>query len=607
MTTKKTAHKDSKNEDGNKVRRQDDQARTSQESMLNESSMVQQVAPGLPPHQTNLGLRQGSALQMQRTHGNAYMQRQLSPARSRTIQMKPDKRPFSKINTSQQNLVQRDPIAEMMAQFGSVGEWTAADMAETNWAQTGALAGFMMNLPENPAAVQMAIPETVPSAPAGTTRRGSQQPDSEFDCETGRCHPGHHQTQDRFDFGNFDAQILMMDRRTAWQAISQKVNSVQTGWNRLVPMVTDFNHAEGDATLQNPEMGMQAFEGDGSGNLEQLAGQQNVPRTGGSGITLDALFSSENNTELNLNQSDNRAIDRASNNPAVEQAVLTAQESDATVRTAVSDVTAKVNGVEQALNGVSTAVTNLQLAHAENEQETAQSAYDRAVSARDGMSSDIKDLLDLTKGLVSLVGGDATALWDIAGLAANRIVDAAYASRISGAKRRLDTAISRVQGARITSGEAGLLEAQSAVTTALAELTTAREAVKAPLIARRNAYNNLAATASSRSGGGAQSRSRIAGAIAAIPPTEVVVQRISSINSAASSALGAVSYSRDSGVGYTMAQQNGQQDTLSNFVTHYGLISAVNRTMSTKQVTWEGRLRSLRNVVTQLGGLGGGE
>jgi hypothetical protein len=289
----------------------------------------------------------------------------------------------------------------------------------------------------------------------------------------------------------------------------------------------------------------------------------------------------------------------------VEQAVLAAQEADANVRTAVTEVTAKVSGVEQALNGVSTAVTNLQLARAENEQETSQRAYDSAVSARDGMKSDIKDLLDLTKGLVSLGSGDASALWDISGLAANRIVDAAYASRISGAKRRLDTAISRVQGARITSGEAALREAQSAVTTALAELTVAREAVKAPLIARRSAYNTLATTASRRSGGGAQTRSRIAGAIAAIPPTEVVVQRISSLTSAASGALSSASYSRDSGVGYTMAQQNGQTQTLSTFVTHYGLLHAVSMVMNGKKATWDARLQSLRSVVTQLGGLGG--
>ncbi len=606
MTTKHTAHKDNQNEGAKQVRRQQDQAQTSQGPITNESMMLQQAAPGLPPHQTNLGLRQGSILQMQKARGNAYVQQQLSSPRNRRYQSKSNQRPLSKTNTSHHGLIQRDPsFAELMAQFGAVGEWTAPDMVETNWAQAGMMTGFLMDVPQNPSTVQMAISGNAPAAPFGTTRRGAQQPGSGFDCETGRCHPSHHQSPDRFDWDRFDDMQLMMDRRTAWQAISQKVNSVQTGWNRLVPMITDFNNAEGDATLQNPEMGMQAFGSGESGNLEQLAEQQNVPRTGGSGVTLGSLFSSENNTELNLNQSDNRAIDRASRDPQVEQAVLAAQEADANVRTAVTNVTAKVRGVEQALSGVTTAVSNLRLAQAENEQESAQRRYDAAVSARDGMKSDVKDLLDLTKGLVTVAGGDATALWDIAGLAANRIVDEAYASRISSAKGRLDAAISRVQGARIDAGEDALREAHTAVNTAMAELTVAREAVKAPLIARRSAYNTLAATASRRSGGGAQTRSRIAGAIAAIPPTEVVVQRISSLTSAASSALSAASYSRDSGIGYTMAQQNGQDQTLSTFVTHYGLLHAVSMAMNGKKTTWDARLRSLRSVVTQLGGLGG--
>jgi hypothetical protein len=606
MTTKKPAHKDNQNEEAKKVHRQEDQARTSQGPMSNESTMLQHTTPGLPPHQTNLDLRQKSILQMQQTRGNAHVQRQLSSPRSRSYRGKTDQRPLSKTNTSHHGLVQRDPSwAEITAQFGTVGEWTARDMVETNWAEAGMMTGFMLNVPQNPATVQMSIPENAPRAPVGTTRRGAQQPSTRSECETGRCHPSHHQSPNTIDWDRFDQIQLSMDRHTAWQAIGQKINSVQTGWNRLVPMITDFNNAEGDATLQNPEMGMQAFGSGESGNLEQLAEQQNVPRTGASGITLGSLFSGDNNTELNLNRSDDRAIGRASRDPQVEQAVLAAQEADANVRTTVAGVTEKITGVEQALNGVSTAVANLQLAHAENEQETAQQAYASAVSARDGMKSDIKDLLDLTKGLVSVAGGDASALWDISGLAANRIVDAAYASRISGAKRRLDTAISRVQGARITSGEAALIEAKSAVNTALAELTTARLAVKAPLIARRSAYNNLAATASRRSGGGAQTRSRIAGAIAAIPPTEVAVQRISSLTSAASSALSAASYTRDSGVGYTMAQQNGQDQTLSTFVTHYALLHAVNMAMNSKKATWDARLRSLRSVVTRLGGLGG--
>ncbi|MCP4362292.1 MAG: hypothetical protein GY796_30160 [Chloroflexi bacterium] len=608
MTKRQTTHKENQNEESNKARRREEQAQTSPEQMFNDPGLaVQQAGAGLPPHQTNLRLRQGAVLQMQRTYGNSYVQRRMSSSNGRNGRVKSNQRPLSSINGSHNGVVQRDPNwNELMAQFGTVGNWSAPDMVETDWATMGFMAGLMTEIPQSPAEVQMALPQAVPAAPSGTTRGGTQQPNTGFNCPTGRCHPSHHQTPDRFDRGRFEQIELSLDRQRAWQAISQKVSGVQTGWNRLVPMITAYNNAQDDATLQNPEMGMQAFQSGQSGDLGQLADQQNVPRTGSSRTSLGSLFSGENNTELNLNRSDNRAIDRAANNPAVATAVLSAQEADANVKTAVSNVRAKIRGVETALHSVSTASANLQLARAENEQETAQSSYNSAVSARDGMKANVKDLLDLTKGLVSVAGGDASALWDIAGLAANRIVDASYANRISQAKRRLDRAISQVQGARITAGAAALREAQSAVTTALAELTTARDGVKAPLIARRNAYNNLATVASSRSGGGSQSRSRIAGAIAAIPPTEVVVQRISAMSSAASGAVGDASYSRDSGIGYTMAQQNGQEQTMATFVTHYGGLRALNLMMNGKKAHWEARLQSLRAIITRLGGLGGG-
>ena len=38
------------------------------------------LPPGLPPHPTNLGLRQQALLQLQRSHGNAYVQQLLAPS-----------------------------------------------------------------------------------------------------------------------------------------------------------------------------------------------------------------------------------------------------------------------------------------------------------------------------------------------------------------------------------------------------------------------------------------------------------------------------------------------------------------------------------------------
>jgi len=504
-----------------------------------------------------------------------------------------------------QTLIQRDDSFDWGALVGSSSDLTAADMTETDWHSIGVLMSPVLTLPEPPVAVDLALPDAVPSPPSGTFQRPGALPvpSEAATCPSGNCHQEPTQLE-QFDWGEFEEMQLVADRENAWSDIKASTANVQTGWNELVPLIEAYQNAQDDDTLQTPEMGIQAFEGEESGDLSTLIEQQEVPRTGTSrDTTLGSLFDSERNTELDLNRQDDAAINRAVDSERVEADVAKADAADARVETAIAGVRTQVAAVEQALKAVAKAEANLKLQEATNTQEDAQRDYSDAVSARASAKSNVQDLLKLTKSMVALSGGDASAAWDVAELAAARIVDESYRAQISRKKSALDRAIRRVQRARITYGALALEQAHLGVETAMKALDEARENVRAPLISRRAAYNRLARIASRSSGGSPQTRNRIAGAIAAIPPTEVIVQRISAIESAASSAASRVTYTRFSGIGYTMAEHSGHQQVLSRFTTHHGLILATQIQMNGAKQHWEERLQSLRSVVTRLRGL----
>jgi len=246
----------------------------------------------------------------------------VNPVMNRSLQMKQGgviDSGITHVPGSNHSLVQRDnPEWEaLIAQLSTADNWNAPDMVETNWNTSGLMLGMMLEIPQQPTEIQIALPEEVPAPPQGTTRQDNtlQSPNTP-NCPSGNCH---YSPRPQIDTSHFEEISLYLDRQTAWESIQEKISNVATGWNGLVPLITAYNNAQNDSTLQTPEMGIQAFDQGESGNLAALAEQQEVPRTGASGTTLGALFANESSTDLNLNSRDKRAIDRASRSSAVER------------------------------------------------------------------------------------------------------------------------------------------------------------------------------------------------------------------------------------------------------------------------------------------------
>ena len=541
---------------------------------------------GVPP-QTNVGLRQQAALNLQQQGGNQQAQRLIQ----RAVPSVQRENPFFG--------------------FGRVRS-SSPDMNEVNWASAGRSFGTAVEIGSNLSPLTMNLPSQAPAAPP----RPRPEPDWSRPPD---CNPGHHTRPEPFLDPNAVSIFETMERQDAWNAFKQVVGTTETSYNNLVPLNNNYYNAQRDLTLQRPEMGLTPYRPNEGGDLSSLVDQQVVPRTGGRGRTVDSLFEHDENgmagTNLNWNASDQRGVDRAKRSPEVEQAVLAAQSADAAVNSAVDHVRTQVGEVETAANGVTLAESQLQLAQAENERERSQADLDRLTAERDAVKKDVKDLLGIVKGITALVGaatmGATPGLTmgnapgpanDIVGIIADRMVDSAYGERITAARERLTNSIGRVQNSRLLVATNQLMVAHSNLETKMLALQEARNAVAQPLINRRAAYSSLAQVAGQASGGSAESRARISGAVAAIPLIEVVVSRLEGMRSVLSSAAN-LPYSQASGVGYGMAEYHGQNAALSNFMYALGVVYGMNSQFTGVQQFWQARLASARSIVTQLSGL----
>lgn len=536
---------------------------------------------GAAPEPGNLSLRHRALLHLQHQQGNRQAQRVLQRSTAPAVQRET---PFFSAGFLPAN----DP-----------------DMTEVRWDAAGRAFGAETEIGGNLAPLRMNLPTQAPFPPPRPRREPdwSRPPD---------CNPGHHRRPEPLIFDDPSSPFGMLARQDSWQAIRQVLSVTETGYNNLVPLNNNYYNAQRDVTLQSPEMGLSPFAANSGGDLSSLVGEQVVPRAGGQGRTIDSLFKPEEGgsqgTELNWGNRDDRAVDRATRSPRVEQAVLAAQAADASVNTAVDHVRTQAAEVETAANGVSLAESQLRLAEAENERERSQSELDRLTAEREAIKKNVKDLLGIVKGLTSLLTATSDAArvgpaTDLIGIIADRVVDATYAERIGAARSRLQTAVENVQGSRLVVAGNQLAVAYSNLSAKLLALQEARNAVARPLIERRAAYNALAQIAAQESGGSPESRARISSAIAAIPLIEVVISRLDAMRSVLHSAV-TMPYSRESGIGYGMAEYHGHADALSNFMYALGVIHGLNSQFTGMQQFWQQRLGATRAIVTRLSGLG---
>jgi hypothetical protein len=134
---------------------------------------------------------------------------------------------------------------------------------------------------------------------------------------------------------------------------------------------------------------------------------------------------------------------------------------------------------------------------------------------------------------------------------------------------------------------------------ALHMLRAARLEVLVSLQERQTAYNEAGMASAASSGGGSSSRSKIAGAMAAIPTAEFVLGMATQVADSASSE--SATYSDMAGAGFHMAVYD-QQPQAPNLIAALDQNGYVKNEFKAIATQWRQRLISLRNVQEQLGG-----
>lgn len=417
-----------------------------------------------------------------------------------------------------------------------------------------------------------------------------QRPKDPAEAREDRCHPGHHQRDDRFD----EPVWPQLQRQQFWSAFETGSMQAQSAHDMMANDVGLFRNAERDEQLQALGFVMnKGFKGD----MATLAEQQQVPQRGGAAV--GALF--DGNQDLKLSKHDQRAIDQTASN---------AQKGKGKIDDAMLDTIAADNGVKEALSTISGATDGvmrgaslLRAAHHAIEFEKYADAADDARAEIQELQDEVKQKKDvvaaitgLASGIVFAAGGDLGDAINQVGVVAGIVLDYTSDDKMKVLEAKLRGAKQGMKTERAAELSARLAAANRAVSQALHTVAAAKSNLLQALTQRRKAYN-AAGRAAGAQVDAPDSRHKVAGILSAIPIVEIVVGRARAIAQKAT----APAYTKDAGHGLAMAAYHGWP-VATSFMRACGELNYCKTYFGTVAADWQDRLDALLEVKERIGG-----
>ena len=417
-----------------------------------------------------------------------------------------------------------------------------------------------------------------------------QRPKDPAETRDERCHPGHHQRDDRFD----EPAWPQFQRQQFWSAFETASMQTQSAHDMMASDVGLFRHAERDEQLQALGFVMnKGFKGD----MVTLAEQQQVPQRGG--VAVGSLF--DGNQDLKLSKHDQRAIDQTTRN---------AQKGKGKVDDAMLDTIAADNAVKEALStirgatdGVMRGASLLRAAHHEIEFEKYANAADDARAEIQELQDEIKKKKDvvaaitgLASGIVFAAGGDLGDAINQVGVVAGIVLDYTSDDKMKVLEAKLRGAKQGMKTERAAALSERLAAANRAVSQALHAVAAAKSNLLQALTQRRKAYN-AAGRAAGAQVDAPDSQRKIAGILSAIPIVEIVVGSARAIAHKAT----APAYTKDAGHGLAMAAYHGWP-VATSFMRACGELNYCKTYFGTVAADWQDRLDALLEIKERIGG-----
>ncbi len=487
--------------------------------------------------------------------------------------------PIRSASTGNGPLIQRDDDS-WPTNLPSMTFSSAPDIQERNWSSLPA-----QQAPDDPPEYGVQIRSHMPAAP---------QQESNPWAAPERCHPNHHQqAQPDFDMSGLEDA----ERERFWQAWTSTVAQLGATWNAMRPHVQQFNLT----TEQNRQVLDRVYDirVPDHGNMSSAANAQPAGSAGESGhrrenpVTVGQMFNSAG--EANLGRGGERGLRRAAGPVTTQRRA--AEAADARVESALHDVRAKASAITTGQLSIEIELNARETSNARNEADDARTELHEAEEAKNAAKEAVRDLKSLIVGVAKMEENPAEGVAEIGEVVASRIIDVAYDGQLTAAKARVAAAVSNVRRHVSEDHRLRIHRAHQQLETAYSQFASSRDALRAALTTRREAYDQLGQAAARHSGTHGETSNRIRGAIAAIPIVETLVATLHN----GLDASNPPTYSSASGRGYGIAVYHSLPH-VAQFQLRYGQLLGYHVMFAFEYIDWNARLSSLRQVMQTLRG-----